>query len=249
VGAPPAGFETVSFERADGVKIAAWYAPTRNGAAVIVVHGAGGSRAGVRRQAEMLAKHGYGVLALDMSGHGESGGRTNRLAWRGTDDIAAAAKYLAEKPGVSSIGAFGSSMGGEAVLGASAAVPQLEAIVADGATRRSAAELTALPAKASLAESFVPRVMYATVRALTWQRPPAPLLDEMRKTPATRYLLIAAGGNELETEFNRYFAEQIGERVSLWVVLGVRHVGAMSRYPAEYEKRVVAFFDETLLSR
>ena len=33
-------------------------------------------------------KHGYGVLAIDMSGHGESGGRTNRLAWQGTEDIA-----------------------------------------------------------------------------------------------------------------------------------------------------------------
>ena len=73
----------------------------------------------MRRQAELLAKHGYGVLALDMSGHGESGGRTNRLAWLGTEDIAAAARYLAEQPGVRSVGALGSSMGGEAVLGAS----------------------------------------------------------------------------------------------------------------------------------
>ena len=91
--------------------------------------------------------------------------------------------------------------------------------------------------------------MYATVQALAWQRPPAPLLEEMRRASATRYLLIAAGGKPLETEFNRYFAEQIGPRVQLWVVPGVGHVGALGRYPAEYEQRVIAFFDETLLPR
>ncbi|MDZ4170233.1 MAG: alpha/beta fold hydrolase [Coriobacteriia bacterium] len=247
VGEPPAGFEAVTLERADGVEIAAWYAPPRNGAAIVVAHGAGGSRQGVRRQAEMFAERGYGVLAIDMSGHGESGGRANRLAWQGSEDISAAARYLADESGVRRIGAFGSSMGGEAVLGASAAVPQLEAIVADGATRRSTAELTTLPSKRSLVESFVPRVMYATVQALAWQRPPAPLLEEMRKAAATRYLLIGAGGNPLETEFNRYFAEQIGSRAELWIAPGVGHVGALSRYPEEYERRVMEFYDEALL--
>ena len=227
VGEPPAGFEAVSFQRADGVKLAAWYAPSRNGAAIVVAHGAGGSREGVRRQAEMLAKRGYGVLALDMSGHGESGGRTNRLAWQGTEDIAAAARYLAEKPGVRAIGAFGSSMGGEAVLGASAAVPQLKAIVADGATRRSTAELTTLPVQEFARRELRPARDVRDRAGAPWQRPPAPLLEEMRRATATRYLLIAAGGNPLETEFNRYFAEQIGPRVQLWVAPGVGHVGAL----------------------
>jgi len=244
-GEPPAGFEAVSLERADGVRLAAWYAPTRNGAAIVVAHGAGGSREGVRRQAEMLAEHGYGVLAIDMSGHGKSGGRTNRLAWQGTEDIAAAVRYLEQRPGVREVGALGSSMGGEAVLGASAEVRQLKAIVADGATRRSTGELLALPAKRSLFESFVPRVTYGTVQAITWQRPPAPLLGEMQRATGTRYLLIAAGGNPLEAEFNRYFAQQIGSRAWLWVVPGVGHVGALGRYPEEYERRVVEFLDES----
>ena len=246
VGTPPAGFSAVSFERGDGTKLAGWYAPTHNGAAIVVAHGAGESRGAMRRQAQMLAKHGYGVLAVDMSGHGESGGRTNRLAWEGTADISAAARYLAEQPGVSRIGAFGSSMGGEAVLGASGSTPQVTAIVADGATRRSTAELTTLPSQDSIAESFVPSVMYATVRLLSGQQPPAPLLGEMRHAPGTRFLLIAAGGNALETSFNRYFAEKIGERAQLWVAPGVGHVGAIGRYPDEYERRVIGFYDEAL---
>ncbi len=247
VGAPPAGFERVTVDRGDGVAIAAWYAPSRNGAAVVVAHGAGGSRESVRPQAELLARHGYAVLAIDLSGHGESGGRTNRLGWQGTEDVSAAVRFLAQKPGVQHIGAFGSSMGGEAVLGASAACPQVEAIVADGATRRCTAELLALPSERPLVRNFTARVMYAAARAFSWQQPPAPLLEEMRRSNGTQYLLVAAGGNDLETRFNRYFAEQLGGRVRLWVAPEVEHVGAIGRYPAEYEQRVVDFFDETLL--
>jgi uncharacterized protein len=46
--------------------------PSRNRAAVIALHGIGSDRLGVERHARMLARHGYGVLALDLRGHGES---------------------------------------------------------------------------------------------------------------------------------------------------------------------------------
>jgi fermentation-respiration switch protein FrsA (DUF1100 family) len=57
----------------------------------------------------------------------------------------------------------------------------------------------------------------------------------------------AAGENELGTSFNQLFARTLGERATLWVVPGVPHTGAYSRYPEEYERRVLAFLDEHLL--
>ncbi len=248
VGAPPPGFEEVALEASDGVALAGWYAPPTNGAAIILVHGAGNSRESVRSYAEMLVDHGYGVLALDLRGHGESEGLSNRLGWQGTRDIEAAAAYLQAQPGVERIGGLGLSMGGEVLLGASADVPAMQAVVADGATRRSTEELTALPSERSLVRSFTARVMYATVEILTGQEPPdPPLLDAMQAATGTQYLLIAGGSNALEVKFNELFAETLRTRAALWVAPDASHTGAFSRYPDEYEMRVIAFFDGALL--
>ena len=48
VGLPPEGFSEVMFPTSDGQSLAAWYFPPDNGAAVLLLHGAGGSREEVR---------------------------------------------------------------------------------------------------------------------------------------------------------------------------------------------------------
>jgi pimeloyl-ACP methyl ester carboxylesterase len=247
VGPPPQGFEVVTLSAADGVELAGWYTPPENGAAIILLHGAGSSRAALRPYAEMLARYGYGVLALDLRGHGESSGKTNRLGWQSTPDVGAAIAYLQARPGVERIGGLGLSLGGEVLLGAAGEYPALRAIVADGATRRSVEELLALPSERSLYRNFTARVMYATVGALSGERPPEPLLDSMLAAQSTAYLLIAGGANQLEVDFNELFAGTVGERARLWVAPGAGHTGAFARYGDEYEQRVIAFFEETLL--
>jgi len=37
---------SVTFRSTDGLRLAGWYVPSRNGAAIVVVHGGGGNRAG-----------------------------------------------------------------------------------------------------------------------------------------------------------------------------------------------------------
>jgi len=247
VGAPPAGFSEVKLKASDGVDLAAWYAPPKNGAAVILAHGANGSRESMRRLAVALSEHGYGVLSLDLRGHGESDGGTNRLGWQGTNDVRAAVDYLRAQDGVVSIGGVGHSMGGEVLLGASAECPQLRAIAADGATRRCTDELTSLPSERPLVRNFTARVMYTAVGLLTGEPEPAPLLDEMERAKASSYLLVAAGDVGLEVAFNRRFAEVLGERATLWVVPGVGHTGAYAKDPSGYEKGLFNFLDAHLL--
>lgn len=91
--------------------------------------------------------------------------------------------------------------------------------------------------------------MFAAVQLLSRETPPLPLLDSMRLSPATRSLFIAAGSNAMETAFNRLFAGTLGSRASLWVAPQVEHTRASSRYPQEYERRVIDFFDATLQGR
>ncbi|HET6497554.1 MAG TPA: alpha/beta fold hydrolase [Coriobacteriia bacterium] len=247
VGMTPEGFREVVITTSDAVELAAWYSEPTNGAAVIVLHGAGGSRESMRRQAAMLAKHGYGVLSLDLRGHGDSEGAVNRLGWEGTQDVAAAVEFLEQQDDVGVLGAFGSSMGGEVLLGSTGEFPQIRAAITDGATRRSTEELLALPSERPLVRNFTARVMYSAVRLLTWTEPPEPLLDEMLRTEATSFMLIAAGDAELEVAFNEHFADALDERATLWVVPGVTHTGAFSQHPEEYEHRVVTFLNEHLL--
>ncbi len=247
VGEPPAGFEEALLHTADGLELRAWYHPPANGAVILLLHGAGGSRTGVRSYAELLAGHGYGVLAFDLRGHGQSQGQTNRLGWQGTADIGAALDFLRQRAEVRQIGGLGISMGGEALLGAAAAYPEVRAMAADGATRRCTAELLALESERPLVRNFTARVMYATVQLLSGEQPPTPLLTSMLAADQTQFLFIAGGGNALEVAFNELFASRLGERAELWVAPGAAHTAAFLLYPQEYGQRLTAFFDRVLL--
>jgi len=247
VNSTPVGFEPVELTTEDGINLYGWYAPPTNGAAIVLLHGAGGSREQLRPYADMLAQHGYGVLTLDLRGHGMSAGPTNRLGWLSTPDVKAAVDYLQAQEGVEQIGGLGLSMGGEVLLGAVSEVPALRAVVADGATRRSTQELLALPSERPLVRNFTARVMFAAVQLLGGGRPPKPLLESMLEAETASFLFIAGGAEQMEVAFNERFAESLGARAEVWIAPEAAHTGAFSRYPDEYEQRVVEFFDRVLL--
>lgn len=248
VGAPPDGFEEVTLAADDGIALTAWYRPSSNGAAIVLIHGAGDSREAVRPYAAMLARHGYGVLALDLRGHGMSGGATNRFGWQGTRDVGAAVRFLEARSNDTAIGGLGLSLGGEALLGAASTYSSVRGIATDGATQRSAAELFALESERPLYRSIVTQEMYAVVRLLSGEAPPEPtLLESMTAADSTRFLLIAGGNKAMEVAFNERFAGAVDGRAELWIVPGAGHTEAFGRYPAEYEQRVIGFYDAVLL--
>ncbi|MHC1781999.1 MAG: alpha/beta fold hydrolase [Anaerolineaceae bacterium] len=75
VGAAPDGVTEINLQTSDGESLQAWYKAPDNGAAIILLHGAGSSREGVRSYIPMFTDNGYGVLALDLRGHGASSGQ------------------------------------------------------------------------------------------------------------------------------------------------------------------------------
>ncbi|RPJ38888.1 MAG: alpha/beta fold hydrolase [Chloroflexi bacterium] len=246
VDRPPEGFREVAFRAEDGVQLKGWYRPPENGAVIILLHGAGGSRDSVRSYVKILVKHGYGILALDLRGHGASQGKTNRLGWQGTLDVGAAVNFLQGLGEVRRIGGLGISMGGEVLLGAASAYPAIRAMAADGATRRCTDELLALETERPLVRNFTARVMYATVQLLSGDPQPKPLLESMHASGA-QILLIAGGSNALEVSFNQMFKDTLGNRVDLWIAPEAGHTQAYALYPEEYEQRLTKFFDQTLL--
>jgi uncharacterized protein len=136
--------EAVQLQTSDGLTLEGSYVPSRNGAAVIVAFG----RKGTQRPARMLARHGYGVLIFDRRGEGESDGDPNPYAWdEGELDLLAAIAFLKRRPDVEPgrIGGVGLSVGGETFLQAAAHSDDLQAVVSEGASARSAGELASVP--------------------------------------------------------------------------------------------------------
>jgi hypothetical protein len=135
LGAP---YERVTLRTYDGLKLAAWYVPSRDGAAVIAFPG----RSQPVPHARMLVRHGFGVPLLDRRGEGASEGDYNAFGWGGEADVAAAVGFLRGRSDVDPdrIGGLGLSVGGELLLQAAAHTRALRAVVSEGAGVRSLAE-------------------------------------------------------------------------------------------------------------
>jgi fermentation-respiration switch protein FrsA (DUF1100 family) len=236
-----ADFEEVSFTTDDGLELQGWYVPSKNRAAVIAFPG----RKGPQRQTRMLTRHGYGVLLFDRRGEGDSEGDPNAVGWNGDRDVKAAIAFLRAQPDVDPdrIGGIGLSVGGELMLETAAETDELKAVVSDGAGIRSLREASelgwdAIPIWAGLT---------AGVAVFSNHLPP-PNLDDVvdRIAPRPVFLIYAEHGQGGE-ELSQNYYESAREPKFVWKVPGANHVGGAEARPREYERRVVAFFDQALL--
>jgi dienelactone hydrolase len=243
-------YRDVTFSTSDGVKLSAWYVPSRDGAAVVLRHGSGSIRTATLDQAAVLARHGYGVLLVDARGHGRSDGAGMDLGWYGDADTIASVTYLTRRPDVSPdrIGVVGLSMGGEEAIGAAAADSRIKAVVAEGATGRTAADIEAL--RTDGAGSVLPRVVdrftYGLVDLLTGAAPPDPLRAAVAEAEQAELLLVTAGQLPDEGRAAESFRSAAPDRVTVWEVPDASHTGGLATAPREWESRVVGFLDAAL---
>jgi dienelactone hydrolase len=237
--------EDVTFETADGLELKGWYIPSRNGAAVISFPGRNGSQ----KQARMLARHGYGVLLFDRRGEGRSEGEPNAWGWGGDADAKAAIDFLQRRPDVDGdrIGGIGLSVGGEMLIETAAETDELKAVVSDGAGARSYREEKLHDERGvnKVLGALVGLTKTASVAVFSNQSPPASLNDLSAEADQP-LLLIAAPNSGHGEELNRDYARAAGDNATLWEIPEARHVGGIDARPAEYEQRVVSFFDEAL---
>lgn len=121
----------MKLQGADGITIAAtFYASAYPPApALLLLHQTPGQKEDLTQAASAWNGRGYNVLAIDMRGHGETGGVED---WKKTvDDIQLVLAQLAKLPGVdgSRIGIVGGSMGGQEGLVACAKFADCQALV------------------------------------------------------------------------------------------------------------------------
>jgi pimeloyl-ACP methyl ester carboxylesterase len=240
-------FEEVSLTTDDGVRLAAWFVPGDRTSSVVLLHGAGSTRSAVVRHAAVLHRNGFGVLLVDARGHGDSDGRAMDFGWNGDEDVTAGVEFLADRG--DRVAVVGMSMGGEEAIGAAAADRRISAVVAEGATARTAADkrwLSDTYGWRGWVQEQIERAQYGITDVLSPASPPTPLRDAVEQATGTPFLLITAGDVADEAHAAAFIRSGAPERVTVWTVDGAGHTDGLTRAADEWERRVVDFLDEHL---
>jgi uncharacterized protein len=167
-------------------------------------------------------------------------------------DLKAAAAFLQRRPDVEQdrIGGIGLSVGGEMLLQTAAESRAFKAVVSEGAGARSIREELEKPRTFELWLGVPTQAVLTTGVALFSNHLPPPSLTDLTGRIAPRpvfliYALHGTGGEEKQLNPKYYAAA--GEPKQIWEIPEASHTGGITARPAEYERRVIGFFDRALL--
>ncbi|MBI5563310.1 MAG: alpha/beta fold hydrolase [Chloroflexi bacterium] len=239
-------YEDLTLKTADGYDLKGWYLPAQNGAAIILLHGYGGNRLEMLGRAEMLARHGFGVLLYDERGSGESGGMRT-YGWLDAQDVALALSYLQNKAEIDPrrIGILGFSIGGQIALRAASQFDQISAIVAE---EPGFARISDVPDVPTLLDKFYVIGYWLGEHWLSLRTGvpiPEGVIEGLLRI-APRPILFIAAGQEYGRLLVRRFFDRASEPKERWEVPETTHGGSPIARPDEYEHVIVGFFDRVL---
>jgi uncharacterized protein len=182
------------------------------------------------------------MICVDMA-NGESEGERRSFGWLEVNDLLGALDYARAQARVERIGAFGFSVGGQVSLRAAAQSPEIEAVVADGA---SIALFADNPSPANVSDwLFIPVSWWFQNFIGIFSGAPQPIgvIGSLPQIAPRPILLIATSSNRELRQSTRY-CEVAGENCTLWNIPETGHGGGWSARPQEYAERILAFFDE-----
>jgi dipeptidyl aminopeptidase/acylaminoacyl peptidase len=230
-----------------------WLLPSRQRAVVLVLHGYGREHSRAWRYGAFLHASGYGVLAVDFRSSRWSRRLPTTLGHHEVVDAQAAIDWLRTEPGHAghALGVLGESLGGSVALLVAAVNPEVGAVVADGpfaharlALEDSSERWARLPRRSAQVIRLLGRMVTGRDPGEVDVEPAAASL-----TDRPLFLIHALEDNRLSTEHARLLWRAAGAKDPLWMIPGVGHNEGWKRLRAEYERRVLAFFDHHLLGR
>jgi fermentation-respiration switch protein FrsA (DUF1100 family) len=236
---------------ATGIDLEGRFFPGSSRAMVILVSGYGDTEDLMLPYAEFLHQAGFNTLIYNARARGNSGGEYVTLGVLERIDLEGIVQYAASRPDVDphKIGALGVSMGGATVIMTGAYDPTLRAIVDDCGFSDVQSVI------ASSFEHFIhlPAIPFAPITLWIASYRAGIDVDAIRPVDvigkiSPRPILIIHGKDDLivpvsNSERNYQAAR---EPKQLWLVPGAKHAAAHKIAKAEYEKRVIAFFDKGL---
>ncbi len=268
-GQPVEGAEDVRFTTSEGRTLAGCYLHARCERRGVVLFGLefGSNRWACVQYCESLLENGYDVFAFESRGQGDSDPQPGYepLQWvtdYEIEDTEAALEYLRSRPDADprGVGFFGISKGGGAGLFAAARDRSVRCCVTDGAF---ATYTTLVPYmrqwfriynQSHHLHGLLPSWYFGLV-GLTALRQIArerrcrfPHLEREMRRLAPRPLLMIHGGGDtyIKPAMAAALCEHAGEPKEFWLVEGAKHNGALALAGAEYERRVLDFFDRHL---
>ena len=229
----------------DNLIISGWYAPSQNNIVIIALHGGNRNRLDILPQAKALVNNGFGVLLVDMRGHGNSGGKTY-TSCLAKEDVTSAVRYIQEQEPEALIGAYGLSAGAHTSLCAAAVIEEIQAVFADGVTFGRIEDILFPRAQSFKPYNLlVPAYWTLSVSKDMFSGYREPPIQELVKEISPRPIYFLAAGNDIlePDQVHRYITFASPES-SIWVAPGVSHGEAFAAYPEEYTRRMAEFFRE-----
>jgi dipeptidyl aminopeptidase/acylaminoacyl peptidase len=252
-------FQEVAINSRDGLQLAAWWIPADrpNAPVVIMAHGAGSCRRDpvMLLPAGMLHRNGFAVLMIDLRNQGDSTVTDGRFAGGTREYLDVLGRWdwvRARGIPASRIGLFGESNGASTVVIAAGAEPQVAATWEDSGYADAWAAISEEVVRHGFPEAL-------TFGARLWGLLDGIDLDLHRPLDAipligNRPLMIVQGLADARVdphnavEFSAALQAVRGRASpdSLWLVPGAAHVQSAFTLPAEYERRLAAFFGTAL---
>jgi dipeptidyl aminopeptidase/acylaminoacyl peptidase len=243
---------SVEIRGGDGARLRGWFfepGVSRNGGAIIALHGIAASRVQTTGLARLFLASGYAVLTPDLRGHGESGG----IASYGVieaEDVHRWADFVLRSPGISRLYGMGGSLGGSVILQSletEDAEPRFSAVIAESA-------YSDFP---SVARERVARSLPAGAKwlatpvvwsGLAWTRWRYGI--DLSKTSSTEavgrtrvpVLLIHGLADDRTSPENSRRIAAANRSAELWLVPGAGDTGVWATSPREFESRVPGWF-------
>jgi dipeptidyl aminopeptidase/acylaminoacyl peptidase len=243
--------EEVEFRSADGLLLSGWFIPATNPATIILAHGYGHTRAETLPHADYLHGAGYSVLAFDFRSRGESEGEETTGGLREPLDIQGAVDYLISRSDVdpNHIGVQGISLGAASALMAAASTSEIRAVVAEsafsslrGVVATSFEHFAGFPAF-----PFAPVTTFIAERRLEGDADdvvPAEAIARIGPRPV--FLIHDLEDDVIPGDSGSVLYAAANEPKDLWLIAGADHAQGWQQEPAEYERRVLAFWEQAL---
>ena len=241
----------ITLTTADGLRLATWYWPPQNGATVILLHGYKQIRSEMLPIAAMLTRHGYGVILPALRGHGTSDGEMVSFGYYETRDVEAVYQYLLAQPEAARgrIGMLGNSMGSAIAILYASQNPSIKAVVAqspyttiDDMVTANIKRTVGLPPfpMVPLIVFFVERKAGFSVNGI------APIDHIALISPRPVFIMMGGRDTWVNPDGGRQLYAAAGEPRELWFDAEMEHLEFSAKRADEFEKRIVAFFDQYL---
>jgi pimeloyl-ACP methyl ester carboxylesterase len=225
-------------------------APEPNGNWVLLFHGVGDNRIGVLEHALVLLHAGYGVVMMDARAHGESEGAMATYGWLERNDTRAIVDALEASEHPRHLFALGESMGAGIALQSAAVEPRIEGVVAEAAfanLREASYDYAGLRQSPLLGKTlFAPGTWTMLYHAEKLATLPAAEVSPEKAVASRTFpvLLICDSGDvALPCRHTKKIYDAAIGRKEMWIVPDAYHTAALGYQPAEFRRRVLAFFE------